>query len=316
MTAHDAPFFIVMNAGSGRDDAHATRETVAGVMNEAGRAHRILLVEQPGDLQRNAREAVALAREHGGTVVAAGGDGTINAVTQQVLGSGRPLGVLPQGTFNYFCRTHGIPLETEAATRFLLTAEPQPVQVGLMNDKVFLVNASLGLYPRLLEDREAYKQQYGRSRLVALWSALVTLSQAHRPLRLELERAGQVHSIRTPTLFIGNNRLQFEQIGLQDGLCAGHGVLTGVTLRPIGTLAMLWLIVRGAFGTLGQADDVFSFTAERLTVRPSRKNLLALGGSYRFKGATDGEVAWVQAPVVFRVSPEPLWLLKPKAPER
>jgi diacylglycerol kinase family enzyme len=56
--------------------------------------------------------------------------------------------VLPQGTFNYFSRTHGIPLDTTDATRALLAGMIRPVQVGLLNDRVFLVNASLGLYPR------------------------------------------------------------------------------------------------------------------------------------------------------------------------
>ena len=48
------------------------------------------------------------------------------------------------------------------------------MQVGLVNDRVFLVNASLGLYAKLLEDREAFKAQYGRHRWVAFWSGLLT----------------------------------------------------------------------------------------------------------------------------------------------
>lgn len=32
---------------------------------------------------------------------------------------------------------------------------PMPVQVGTINDRVFLVNASLGVDPELLQDREA-----------------------------------------------------------------------------------------------------------------------------------------------------------------
>src|SRR5690606_8101668 len=122
-----------------------------------------------------ASEVVALAAARSGIVVAAGGDGTINAVAQAALGSRCVLGVLPHGTFNYFCRTHGIPEDVELATRLLLAARVQPVQVGLVNDKVFVVNASIGMYPRLLEDRETFKRQYGRSRLVALWAAAMTM---------------------------------------------------------------------------------------------------------------------------------------------
>src|SRR5690606_44193 len=102
-----------------------------------------------------------------------------------LLPTGRPFGIVPQGTFNYSSRAHDIPLDTEAATRALLHPQLKPVQVGVVNERIFLVNASLGLYPILLEDRERYKRQYGRRRMVALWSGIATLSRAHRQLLLE-----------------------------------------------------------------------------------------------------------------------------------
>ena len=110
-----------------------------------------------------ARRAVEQAMAQGGAVVAAGGDGTINAVAQEAHDAGCPMGVLPQGTFNYFSRTHGIPTETTEAIRALMSSRVEPVQVGLVNENVFLVNASLGLYPALLEDREQFKQRFHQS---------------------------------------------------------------------------------------------------------------------------------------------------------
>jgi len=61
---------------------------------------------------------------------------------------------------------NGIRQDIQAPTRALLNARVEPVQVGRLNDQVFLVNASLGLYPHLLEDREAAKEVHGRSRVV------------------------------------------------------------------------------------------------------------------------------------------------------
>lgn len=55
------------------------------------------------------------------------------AVVQVALYSGQPVGALPQGAFNYFSRAHSIPQATAQTTC------------------VFLVNASLGLYPLRLE---------------------------------------------------------------------------------------------------------------------------------------------------------------------
>ena len=301
------PIFIVLNAGSGHQDSAATQALIEGVLAAAGRAHRVLRVDPPGRLQAVAAEAVALARSCDGIVVAAGGDGTINTVAQAVLGSGCAFGVLPQGTFNYFGREHGIPSDTAEATRLLLTARTHPAQVGLVNERVFLVNASLGLYPQLLEDREAWKRQFGRSRLVAFGAGLATLLRAHRRLRLQVEHLGRVQEVRTPTLFVGNNRLQMTQIGTAQAFEQGH--LAAIVLRPVGTLGMLWLLLRGALSRLGDADNIDSFGVDSLTVRPSRFRRAG-----QVKVATDGEVSWLQAPLRFRVSPEPLRLLKPDPP--
>src|SRR5690606_5437963 len=185
------------------------------------------------------------ARDQGGAVVAVGGDGTLSAVAQGVLDAGLPFGIVPQGTFNYFGRTYGISQDTEAAARALLAARPEPVQVGLVNDRLFLINASLGLYPQLLEDREAYKKRYGRSRVVALWSALMTLARAHRQLSLQLEHQGQTRTLRTPTIVVGNNALQLEQIGIAEADALRQGQLVAMGVRPVGTLALYGLVLRG-----------------------------------------------------------------------
>jgi diacylglycerol kinase family enzyme len=301
-----APLFIVLNVGSGTDDALKTREIIDGVLTEAGREHRLRVVADATQLHDVARQTVDEARARGGVVVAAGGDGTINAMAQATLGSGCPFGVLPQGTFNYFSRTHGIPADTAAAARLLLTAHAHPVQVGLVNDRIFLVNASMGMYPKLLEDREAFKKKFGRNRLVAVGAGLVTVLRHHRQLRLFIEQSGSTRQMRTPTLFVGNNPLQLEQAGIAEAPLLEQGQLAAVMLRPMGTLTMLWLAVRGAFGQLGEAESVTSFAFRRIVVRTAMPYR-----TRRLKVATDGEIAWLREPIEFRVAPEALYLLKP-----
>lgn len=300
-----APFYIVVNAGSGHSDTETTCRAIAQVLNAAGRAHEILRVEDAERLGEVARQAVAKAQQNNGIVVAAGGDGTLNAVAQATLDSGCRFGVIPQGTFNYFGRTHGISSDTAEAARALLTARVNPVQVGLVNDRVFLVNASLGLYPQSLEDREEQKQRHGRSRLVAAWAALVTIFHGYRPMLIKLEREGRTHELRTLTLFVGNNRLQLEQVGLDEAEVVEEGKLVAIVLRPVPTLTLLWLVAQGAMGKLGRARGVQHFALSSLTVTPSSRRVR------RLKIATDGEIAWMNTPIEFRVAPEPLLLLTP-----
>ena len=303
------PLQIVLNAGSGSGEAAHARDIIAAGCAAAQRDFRIYEVDGPDRLQACARQAVERAREVRGVVVAAGGDGTINAVAQAALNSGCAFGVLPQGTFNYFSRTHGIPPDTAEALQVLLTEDPRAVQVGMVNEKVFLVNASLGLYAKLLEDREAFKAQYGRHRWVAFWSGVVTVLRGARPWYLHMSWHGKQRDIRTQTLFVANNALQLHQVGLAEADAPEQGQLAAIALKPQSAFAMLGLLARGAWGKLGDADSVTSFAFESMEVRPMR-------GRGRVKVATDGEIEWLQMPLHFRVAPQPLWLLRPDvAPE-
>ena len=303
--ARRGPFFIVMNAASGHNDSGDERRVVADVLTAAGRQFEFLEIDQPASIAAVCAKAVALAQAQQGVVVAAGGDGTINAVAAAVLRSNCPFGVLPQGTFNYFGRANAIPQDSRAAATALLGASVSPVSVGEVNGRVFLVNASLGLYPQLLEDREAWKKQFGRSRLVAFASGLATIFKARGQLQLDVELAGTTKSVRTPTLFVGNNSLQLTQVGIDQAQTdsVNAGALAGITVRPIGTLALLGLLARGVIGRLGDAENIDSFSFRRLRV--------AVRGKRRIKVATDGEVVWMTLPLVFQVADTPLLLMVP-----
>jgi len=296
------PLFIVLNTGSGRGDAQVLQDTIRRILDEAGRRYDLMSVDDPSRLTDVARQAVKRAQDEQGVVIAAGGDGTLNAVAATVLGQGVPFGILPQGTFNYFGRTYGISQETEVALRGFLKGRIQPVQVGLLNGRPFLVNASLGLYPQLLEDREAYKQRYGRRRWVALWSGLVTLMREPRQLSLQLEFEGKARSLRSPTLVVGNNKLQLEHVGI-DNEELDHNRLVAMAARPVGTLALYGLLLRGLLSRLGEAEHVISFAFDTMTVR--------VRGRRRVKVAMDGEISWMDTPLEFKVADDRLPLVVP-----
>lgn len=306
--ATSSPLQFVINEGSGDGDAQVKRETIEAALRAAGRSGELHLCGR-GDVERIAGEATAKARDTQSAVVVVGGDGTLNTVAQAVHRSGCALGLIPQGTFNYFARTHGIPTELDAAVRFVLEARPAAVQVGALNERLFLVNASLGLYPELLQDREAFKRRFGRNRVVALAAAFVTLMRSQRRLRLSIERGSTQRETAALTLFVGNNRLQLQQVGLQSPQAGSHqrdgGGLTAVILHPVGSGRMIALMMRGAMGTLGEAADVEHFEFDRLVVKPrfayARRAV---------KIAFDGEIGAMRSPLAFRVLDEPLWLLK------
>lgn len=299
------PFFVVLNRRSGSSDARATEETIRDTLDKAGHPYQLFCARHPRELGERAGQAVEAAREQGGVVVVAGGDGTINAVVQAVLPSGLPLGVLPQGTFNFFGRCQGLPIGDAAeGVRGLFDAREVPVQVGMVNDRVFLVNASLGLYPRLLERRELDKRRFGRNRLVALVSGLRALLGDYPDLRLSLSEDGRQEVRRSTTLVVGDNRLQLESIGIPEAEALTRGALVGIVLPPLPRWRMILAAVRGLFGHLGEVERVDSFAFTQLQVTLPRRRKL--------KVALDGEIIYLPLPLRFRVAPQPLRLLVPR----
>lgn len=302
--AADAPIFVVMNAGSGSHADEDVRAVIRDALESAGRTVSVHEVDEPDALESVASDVVERAQRSGGIVVGAGGDGTINTVAKATLGSGRPFGVIPLGTFNYFSRAHGIPSDAREACRILVSERAHEVQVGLVNNQVFLVNASIGLYPELLEEREQAKQELGRSRWVAAGAALRTLLRPHRALVIDVETPALRRTFVTPTLFVGNNRLQLERAGIPGSELTERHRLVAIVVRPVSTFGTLKLVAHGLLGRLGDAEEVTSFALEQMKVRSRLRRR-------RMKVAADGEVMWLNAPLAFRVAPHPLLLIRP-----
>ena len=145
---------------------------------------------------------------------------------------------------------------------------------------------------------------------MAFASGLATIFQARGQLKLEVEMEGKTTTVRTPTLFIGNNHLQLAQVGIE----AAHadavksGELAAVMVAPTGTLALLGLLARGMMGRLGDADHIQSFSFRKLKV--------AMRSKKRVKVATDGEITWMAPPLVFQVADTPLLLMVPAPGDR
>jgi diacylglycerol kinase family enzyme len=300
--------FIVMNEGSRSAGRQAVRETLRAVLEEAGRPHRFVPVGT-GGIVRACQEAARLASAQGGALVAVGGDGTLNCAAQAALTHDCPLGVIAQGTFNLFARELGLPLDAAEATCALLRAQPRPVQVGWVNQRAFLVNASVGLYPKLLADRERVKQKLGRQRWIALLAAVRSLLEWRWPLQVEGELDGHVGHLRTSTIFVCNNRLQLERVGIAPDIVAqvGTGKLAGLLVRSERLPEKLRLLAGALLGRLGREREIHSFALRSLTVGSRNAR--------RLKVATDGEVQWMELPLRFTVAPRPLKVLLPPRPE-
>src|SRR6266511_4943051 len=147
---------IILNASAGGSEKEAVRDRLVEMFGSSGRAAQICLARSGKEIVELAGHA---ARQAGGTIVAAGGDGTINAVASALVGTDTPLGILPLGTLNHFAKDLRIPLDLESAARTIIARRMIRVDVGEVNGRIFLNNSSLGIYPRIVEAREEHRRR-------------------------------------------------------------------------------------------------------------------------------------------------------------
>ena len=119
----------------------AHRLQLENQLSGVARGATVRLTSGPGDAEFLARDA---ARQGFRTVVAAGGDGTVNEVLRGIVGTPARLGVLPVGTVNVFARELGLPLDWEEAWARILKGRERTVDVGGANDSPFIQLAGVG----------------------------------------------------------------------------------------------------------------------------------------------------------------------------
>lgn len=237
-----------------------------------------------------------------GVVVAAGGDGTLNAVAAQLMGTDIPMGIFPLGTFNYVARLLNIPLDLLKAAEAIATGKIREVHVAQINDHIYLNNASLGLYPLFIQRRELYNRRFGRFALNAYTSGLDVLIRDRKELKLEIEVDGKKYPVKTPLIFFGNNQLQLAEMNLRIAESAAKGKVAGVVVAKSDKrtlFKMLWQLMRG---NLDQAPDVYSFSADEVKIYSKRKKLTV---------ALDGEIVEMQPPLKISVRKNALKIMVP-----
>ena len=291
---------VIVNAGSGTGSDADPVERLGPLFEAVGLEVEIVVVH--GDELSARIHAAVEARP--AIVVAGGGDGTVSSVAAALVDTGLVLGVLPLGTLNHFAKDLGIPLDLEDAVRCLAEGEPQAVDVGEVNGRVFINNSSLGLYPDIVRDRERQQKRLGRGKWPALvWATLASLRRyAFLGVRLRID--GNERLFRTPFVFIGNNEYRMEGFAIGERAALDGAQLSLYVAQRPGRLRLLQLAVRALFGRLRQARDFDAVLASEIEVESRHLHL---------RVATDGEVTVMAPPLRYRIRPASLRVMRPRA---
>ncbi|MEU4557114.1 diacylglycerol kinase family protein [Actinoplanes sp. NPDC023936] len=226
--------------------------------------------EDPGRGQ--AKQAIADGAE---LVFACGGDGTVTAVVTALAGTDTALAVLPAGTGNLLAANLGLGTDAATGLEVALEGGRRRIDVGVIDDRCFVVMAGMGFDAKMLEDTsETAKRRIG-------WLAYVGGAARHlldRPMRARIRLDGGAPMPRHPrAVIVGNvGRLQ-GGVRLLSKAEPDDGKLNVAILSP-GNLAH-WAAL--AWAVLRRQDRVplmETYTASRVEIYSNRAQPRQLDG--------------------------------------
>jgi diacylglycerol kinase family enzyme len=281
MTARTGVLIVNPHAGSERETPDALSAVIPGLE---------LRITEPGDLERELKQAVDARSE---VVAVAGGDGTLRTAAGVLAHTSSTLLPVPLGTFNHFARALGIDT-VEVAAQALEQGTPTKIDVGMVNDEVFLNNASIGWYAEMLHTRLRLTERMPRQ----LAKVVALLRHLPRAPRFDVELGGRLY--KTWLVWVGNGRYDLRVGHLADRLSITEHQLDIRILVADKRLARFRAGFALLRGNVEMSDALERFTATAATFRVGR-GAVAVG--------VDGDGIRVPAPLQFRSVPACLSVL-------
>jgi len=263
---------VIYNPVAGTKMVHKI-DRVGAVLSKGGIPFEIFKTTGPGDATLLAREAALAGAD---TVVAVGGDGTINEVANGLAGTATRLAVVPHGTGNVFADEIGLPKTVEGCLALLSNGSTIEIPLARADGRYFLLMASAGFDAEVVERMETRRKRY-------LGIAAYVLSGVRHLLRQQ------------PTLwmeFPGRERIEVQAVIVCRGRKYGGGVTMApagnlpsksfqvVALRKSGRLAILGFALGALMGKHAGSTHVFIRAATSLLVRCRIPSAAQVDGDY------------------------------------
>jgi diacylglycerol kinase (ATP) len=227
-----------------------------------------------------------MAAEHRpAVVVAAGGDGTVRLVAQELAGTGVPLGVIPLGTGNDFARANGIPDDVPGAIERIVRRSTRAIDLFEVNGRPFVTAGGIGIgeHTALVVPWIKALHPLARMATESLGGAVYRIAAGANVMlrpglaervrltwRVPGESAEQTIEVRTHGVFLANQRMMGGGISLPVPADNADGALDVCVVHDVARvrlLAALTSLLRGS----AIASNVFSaWRATRVTIETER----------------------------------------------
>jgi diacylglycerol kinase family enzyme len=283
--------WLVVNPRSG--DGKAGR---VGLVEAAkARGLRVHVLERGEDIVALAREAVTAGAD---AIGVAGGDGSLGLVARVAVEADVPFVCVPSGTRNHFAGDLGLDRGDPVAALDAFDGPERRIDVGMVGERMFLNNVSLGAYADIVAD-----PRYRAAKLATAHAVLPASLRGERErLQVDLRDAEGRQHRDVLVLLVASNR--YELNGVRERLDGGVLQVSALRARTGAALAGLATRALVGGGRVPRAHGWAQWTTTSLQISAPLAELPA---------GIDGEAVTLATPLEFRVLPGALRVLVPPA---
>jgi diacylglycerol kinase family enzyme len=283
--------WLLVNPRSG--DGKAGRVGLVEAARERGvQVHLLQAGDDPAALARRAVAGGAVA------VGVAGGDGSLGLVAAVAVEADVPFVCVPSGTRNHFAGDLGLDRGDPVAALAAFEGTERRVDVGVVGERVFVNNVSLGAYADLVAD-----PRYRAGKLATAHAVLPASLRGERELlQVDLRDGDGRQHPDVLVLLVACNR--YELHGVRERMDGGELQVSALRARTGAAIAGLATRALARGGRAPGGAGWAQWTTTTLRVEAPLPRLPA---------GIDGEAATVTTPLEFRVLPRALRVLVPSA---
>lgn len=286
--------YLIINPKSG--NGRAVKAHIEKLAKAQG--VKVIMLRKGDDVENAARRA---AKAGADVLGISGGDGSIGAVVKVALERKLPVVVLPGGTRCHFARDIGLDPEHIADALVGFRGVERRIDVGDINGRIFLNNASFGLYADIV-DHPGYRE----NKLNTTRDVLQSLTSGEKPpYDLQFSHASH-HYNKAVQVLVSVNRYQTADLlepGRREELDKG---ILQVTVLPKLDDSMIRRLLRSAGATIvahkGSLPGIEQWDSRVFRITDTLGNLVV---------GVDGEREEYSAPVVCKVRPKALSIYVP-----
>ncbi len=273
-TSHGHRFPLILNPKARSERAESARRFIM--------EHAVRFAIFATNSAEEAEElASAFAADNEPVIVAAGGDGTLNAVVKGLAGKKTALGILPTGTMNVFARELGLPVDglplEQLKRAFEVIDRGETVNVDLfeMNGAPFVQMAGVGFDAQVIAETK-WEMKKALGPLAYLLSAAKVLGDRPPKMTVHFDEG---HSVEGVAVLVGNGSLYGGQVRLFGKANNADDLLDVLVFKESGYKLVLESIAglaRGGFDD--QVDSVGYYQSNGLKVVCDREVPIEVDG--------------------------------------